>query len=123
MKMNKVAMVTGSSRGMGKAEVYEFASTGYDVIVHYVNSREAAENISKDIKEKYGVRAAVIKADLTKENEVRELAARALQEFEQSMQVNLYAPFLLTQILGVEMAKNKYGKTRRSSKTGSVSCK
>lgn len=94
-----------------------------DMIVHYVNSREAAENISKDIKEKYGVRAAVIKADLTKENEVRELAARALQEFEQSMQVNLYAPFLLTQILGVEMAKNKYGKTRRSSKTGSVSCK
>lgn len=74
-------MVTGSSRGMGKAEVYEFASTGYDVIVHYMNSREAAENISKDIKEKYGVRAAVIKADLTKENEVRELAARALQEF------------------------------------------
>ena len=67
--------------------------------------------------------ADILLGKVGNENEVRELAARALQEFEQSMQVNLYAPFLLTQILGVEMAKNKYGKTRRSSKTGSVSCK
>ncbi|MCI5919202.1 MAG: SDR family oxidoreductase [Roseburia sp.] len=134
--MNRVAMITGSSRGMGKAEAYEFASRGYDVIVHYVNSKEAAENISEDIKKKYGVKTAVIKADLAKESEVRELASKALevfgrvdvlvnnagialydefqkktvQGFEQSMQVNLYAPFLLTQILGAEMVKNKYGK-------------
>ena len=129
-------MITGSSRGMGKAEAYEFASKGYDVIIHYVNSQEAAKNIEKDLKEKYGVRTAVIKADLTKENEVRELATKALEKFgkvdvlvnnagialydefdkktiqgfEHSMQVNLYAPFLLTQILGAEMMKNKYGK-------------
>ena len=134
--MNRVAMITGSSRGMGKAEAYEFASRGYDVIVHYVNSKEAAENISEDIKKKYGVKTAVIKADLAKESEVRELASKALevfgrvdvlvnnagialydefqkktvQGFEQSMQVNLYAPFLLTQILGAEMVKNKYRK-------------
>ena len=134
--MKRVAMITGSSRGMGKAEAYEFASRGYDVIVHYVNSKEAAENISEDIKKKYGVKTAVIKADLAKESEVRELASKALevfgrvdvlvnnagialydefqkktvQGFEQSMQVNLYAPFLLTQILGAEMVKNKYGK-------------
>ncbi len=134
--MNKVAMITGSSRGMGKAEAYEFASRGYDVIVHYVNSQEAAETISEDIRKKYGVRTAVIKADLAKENEVKKLASKALeafgkvdvlvnnagialydefekktvQGFEQSMKVNLYAPFLLTQILGAEMVKNQYGK-------------
>ena len=134
--MNRVAMITGSSRGMGKAEAYEFASRGYDVIVHYVNSKEAAENISEDIKKKYGVKTAVMRADLANESEVRELASKALevfgrvdvlvnnagialydefqkktvQGFEQSMQVNLYAPFLLTQILGAEMVKNKYGK-------------
>ena len=79
--MNKVAMITGSSRGMGKAEAYEFASRGYDVIVHYVNSKEAAETISKDIEEKYGVRTAVIKADLSKEDEVRALASKALELF------------------------------------------
>ncbi len=134
--MNKVALVTGSSRGMGKAEAYEFASRGYDVIVHYVNSRDAAESVCEDIKEKYGVRAAVIKADLSNEAEVRTLANEALQVFgridvlvnnagmalyddfanktiqgfDDSMKVNLYAPFLLTQLIGPEMMKNKYGK-------------
>lgn len=134
--MNRVAMITGSSRGMGKAEAYEFASRGYDVIVHYVNSREAAESIKTDIEKKYGVRAAVIGADLMDENQTRKLAEEALKEFgkvdvlinnagmalyddfakktvqgfEKSMQLNLYAPFLLTQILGEQMAKNKYGK-------------
>ena len=134
--MNKVALVTGSSRGMGKAEAYEFASRGYDVIVHYVNSRDAAESVCEDIKEKYGVRAAVIKADLSNEAEVRTLANEALQAFgridalvnnagmalyddfanktiqgfDDSMKVNLYAPFLLTQLIGTEMMKNKYGK-------------
>lgn len=134
--MNKVALVTGSSRGMGKAEAYEFASRGYDVIVHYVNSRDAAESVCEDIKERYGVRAAVIKADLSDEAEVRTLANEALQAFDRidvlvnnagmalyddfanktiqgfddSMKVNLYAPFLLTQIIGPEMVKNKYGK-------------
>lgn len=49
--MNRVAMITGSSREMGKAEAYEFASRGYDVIIHYVNSDKAAENISNDIEE------------------------------------------------------------------------
>ena len=87
------------------------------------SSKEAAENISEDIKKKYGVKTAVMRADLAKESEVRELASKALevfgrvdvlvnnagialydefqkktvQGFEQSMQVNLYAPFLLTQ--------------------------
>ena len=134
--MNKVALVTGSSRGMGKAEAYEFASRGYDVIVHYVNSRDAAESVCEDIKERYGVRAAVIKADLSDEAEVRTLANEALQAFgridvlvnnagmalyddfanktiqgfDDSMKINLYAPFLLTQLIGPEMMKNKYGK-------------
>ena len=136
LQNNRVALVTGSSRGMGKAEAYEFASRGYDVVVHYVKSKEAAEQIKTDIEEKYGVCAIAIGADLSKEEEIRMLAEKALatfgkidvlvnnagialydefakktiQGFEQSMQVNLYAPFLLTQILGAKMAENQYGK-------------
>lgn len=134
--MNKVAMITGSSRGMGKAEVYEFAKRGYDVVVHYVNSRNEAEKIKEDIETKYGVKAVAFKANLLEEKEVRLLADMALQEFgkvdvlvnnagmalyddfsnktiqgfEESMKLNLYAPFILTQILGSKMAENKYGK-------------
>jgi len=121
---------------MGKAEAYEFASRGYDIIINYVASREKAELIQKEITEKYGVKAVAIQADLSKEASVRNLAEEALRIFgkvdvlinnagialysdfkekrladwEQSMQVNLYAPFLLTQILAPVMAENKYGK-------------
>ena len=79
--MNKVAMITGSSRGMGKAEAYEFAKRGYDVVVHYVNSRNEAEKIKEDIETKYGVKAVAFKANLLEEKEVRLLADMALQEF------------------------------------------
>lgn len=134
--MNKTVLITGSSRGMGESEAYEFASRGYDVIVHYVKSKDKAEKISSELSEKYNVRSVAIKADLSKEDEVRNLAETALKEFgkvdvlvnnagmalysnfenkkiadfESSMKVNFYAPFLLTQILGKEMMKNKYGK-------------
>lgn len=134
--MRKTVLITGASRGMGKAEAYEFASRGYDVIINYINSRELADSIKKDIEEKYGVCVRTIQADLSKETEVRALASRALSAFgkidvlvnnagialysdfsektienwNQSMQVNLYAPFILTQCLGAEMMKNQYGK-------------
>lgn len=134
--MNKVVLITGASRGMGKAEAYEFASRGYDVIINFINSKEQAEFIKADIEKKYGVHACAIQADLSKEIEVKRLATNALSEFRKvdvlinnagialysnfneksiddwnkSMQVNLYAPFLLTQLIGDEMMKNKYGK-------------
>lgn len=134
--MNKVVLITGASRGMGKAEAYEFASRGYDVIINFVNSEAQAAAVKADIEEKYGVRACTIQADLSKEAEVKRLAENALNAFgkvdilinnagialysdfneksiddwNKSMQVNLYAPFLLTQLLGAEMMKNKYGK-------------
>ncbi len=134
--MNKVALITGSSRGMGKAEAYEFASRGYDVIIHYGKSKEAANHIALDIHQIYGVKTQAIQADLTKEQEIKDLVEKAYQEFgkidvlvnnagialyddfnqktiqgfEQSMQVNLYAPFLLTQLIGQKMVENKYGK-------------
>ena len=34
--MNKVALVTGSSRGIGKAIVKDFAQKGYDVVINYI---------------------------------------------------------------------------------------
>ena len=41
--MSKVVLVTGSSRGMGKAEIKEFASRGYNVIIHYVGNESKAQ--------------------------------------------------------------------------------
>ena len=40
---NKVALVTGSSRGIGKATIIEFAKKGYNVVINYIDSNKEAE--------------------------------------------------------------------------------
>lgn len=53
---NKVALITGGSRGIGRACALKFAESGVDVVINYAGNDEAAENTVKEI-EKFGVRA------------------------------------------------------------------
>lgn len=67
---NKVALVTGSGRGIGKAIAERYACLGADVIVNYMNDKESAEkNMVKILK--YGVRAMAIKANVSKVNDLK----------------------------------------------------
>lgn len=66
--MNKeIALVTGGSRGIGKATVYNLAKKGLQVHFTYNNSEESAQNIEKDLSE-YGVKAH--KVDITDETQI-----------------------------------------------------
>lgn len=58
----KVALVTGASRGIGKACALALAERGYDIAVNY-NSNEAAANETVELIEKLGRKAVAIKAD------------------------------------------------------------
>lgn len=77
---NKVALVTGSGRGIGKAIAERYASLGADIIVNYTNNKESAEMTVSNIL-KYGVKAIAIQANISKVNEVRNLFATSLKEF------------------------------------------
>lgn len=68
----RVALVTGSSRGMGKACAIRLAQAGADVIVNYVTSRGAAMETAKEILA-LGRRVHVIKADVSQEDDVRSM--------------------------------------------------
>jgi len=59
----KLALVTGSGRGIGRAIALELASQGSDIIVNFFRRREAAEQTAKEI-EATGVQAEVIKANV-----------------------------------------------------------
>jgi 3-oxoacyl-[acyl-carrier protein] reductase len=60
----KLALVTGASRGIGKAIALTLASDGYSIIVHYNNNQEKAEEVVNEIKQK-GVDAFSIQGNLS----------------------------------------------------------
>jgi len=63
----KVAIVTGSSRGIGRGIALELASRGCSVVINYANSRDGADETVKAIEAfGNGARAVSIQADVTK---------------------------------------------------------
>lgn len=77
---NKAALVTGASRGIGKAIALRYAQLGADIVVNYASNSSAADTVVKEI-ESYQVKAISVKADVSKPTEIDRLFEVALQEF------------------------------------------
>jgi enoyl-[acyl-carrier protein] reductase III len=60
---NKIALVTGSGRGIGRAIALHFAQHGADVVINFFRNRAPAEETAREI-EKLGRRALLVKADV-----------------------------------------------------------
>lgn len=76
----KTALVTGSSRGVGKAIALALAEQGYDIVVNYARSKTAAEETAKEI-ESLGRRALVIKANVGDTSKIKQMFETIDQEF------------------------------------------
>src|SRR3954451_22807925 len=74
------ALVTGANSGIGKAVALGLAAAGADVVVNYVTNPDAADEVAHQI-EADGRRAITIKADVSNEDEVREMFASAVRHF------------------------------------------
>jgi len=79
--MNKVVLITGASRGIGRATALKFASKGYNVVIDYVSNEENPSKVQQLIEEKYNVRAITYKADVSNEQEVKEMISYVIDEF------------------------------------------
>ena len=65
-----VALVTGSSKGIGKETILKYAKEGYDVVINYNSSLDDALKVEEEAK-KYNVNTLVVKCDVSNEEEVK----------------------------------------------------
>lgn len=79
--MNKVVLVTGSTRGIGKATIIEFASNGYNVVINYIESRDEADKLKNYVESKFDIKALAIKTDVSNEKEVKNMTDTIIKEF------------------------------------------
>ncbi len=146
--MNKVALITGSSRGIGRATAIEFAARGYDIIINYNRSRALAEDLADLIRQKYGVKVEYYCANVSVESDVKTMVEQALkdfgridvlvnnagiaidkpyaektvEEFNKTIATNLIGPFLVAKYVAPSMVKNKYGKIINVSSNNGINC-
>ncbi len=77
---DKIALVTGSSQGIGRAIALRFAEEGADVIINYNRNPQGAEEVQAEI-EALGRRALIVQADLGKVADIKKLMSAATEHF------------------------------------------
>ena len=131
----KVAIVTGGSRGIGKAVAKTFAREGARVVVNYVRASAEARRVVEEIRTAGGSAVSVM-ADVSQRDQAQRLVDETVKTFgrvdilvnnagirsegtvldtteedwDRTMNVNLKGPFNCMQAAGKVMAKQRYGK-------------
>jgi 3-oxoacyl-(acyl-carrier-protein) reductase len=131
----KVALVTGGSRGIGRAICLALAEAGAEVAVNYSHSPDAAEETAAQCAA-LGVRSQIYKADVSNEQDVQEMAGKILADlgtvqvlvnnagitrdksflkmtrgmWDEVLAINLTGPFLVTHALLGPMVESGWGR-------------
>ncbi|MEK6800613.1 MAG: SDR family NAD(P)-dependent oxidoreductase, partial [Nanoarchaeota archaeon] len=77
---DKVVLITGASRGIGRSTALLFAKEGAKVIVNYQKAEKEANEVVREIS-KIGSEAIVLKCDVSKEEEVKKMIFEGIKKF------------------------------------------
>ena len=78
--LGQKTIVTGASSGIGRAIALALGQAGADVVVNYVAGEDKALQVCEEIR-RFGVRAMAIRADVSDEDQVRDMFQRMIREF------------------------------------------
>jgi 3-oxoacyl-[acyl-carrier protein] reductase len=132
----KTALITGASRGIGRAVTLELASKGASIVINYAGNEKAANEVKEIVNERYGQRAIIVKADVSKPEDVQRMFDEAVtafgkvdilvnnagitrdnltlrmkeEEWDDVIDTNLKSVFLCSQKAIKLMMKEKYGR-------------
>lgn len=144
--MNKVCLVTGSGRGIGRACIKEFAKNGYDVVINYVQDEISANSLKEEVEKNYNVKALTVKCDISNEIEVKKMVEeiittlgridvlvnnagiaidtvfedKKVENFRKILDVNLIGQFITAKEVGKYMMNVKKGAIINISSTNGI---
>ena len=143
--MNKVVIITGSSRGIGASTAKEFAKKNYNVVLNCSKSIERANKLAKEL-EAYNINTLVVQADISKEEDVLKLLNETINKFgridvlinnagiaidttledktvevfQRTLNINLIGTFICCKHIGSYMKKQGYGSIVNISSTNGI---
>lgn len=141
-----VCLVTGSSRGIGKSCIEEFAKCGLNVVINYYHHEKEALELKNYVEKEYKVKALVCKCDVSKEEEVEKMINeivdtfggldilvnnasvcrdslfhdKTVKEFRRILDVNLLGTYLVSKYASKVMLEQKKGKIINISSTNAI---
>ncbi len=144
--MNKIALITGSAKGIGRAVALELANNNYDVVINYHHSKKEAEQLKDYIIDTYHVRALSIQCDVSKEDEVDRMVSliedelgtvdvlvnnaaidlsnlfhlKNADEFRRTMDVNVVGAYNCALRVSRPMIEKEYGRIINISSTNGM---
>lgn len=143
--MDKVVMITGGSRGIGKKMVEDFAENGYAVAFSYCTNEECAKKLKNDLNAR-GYKAIYSRVDLANSGDIEKFVEYTLENFgridilinsaaithdslfqdkssdsfEKVLRANLIGTFTLSKLVGDIMYRNKRGKIINITSTNGI---
>ena len=141
----KTAIVTGASKGLGKAIAIELAKEGCNVVINYLSDINGANSTLEEVL-KYNVKGFIYQGDVIDEESMKDMVNKTVNEFgkvdilinnagiandstiedktiegfRKVLDTNLIGPFVLSRLVAPIMKNNKYGRIINISSTNGI---